>query len=60
MPAARHNSRSPLMALAVRAMMGMRLPSGVKDCPDASSRRISLDAAKPSISGIWQSIRMTS
>ena len=54
MPASRHFSRSPVMALAVRAMMyGRRGPSGQR-------RRISRVASRPSISGIWMSMRTTS
>ena len=55
MPAFRHSSRSCAMALAVRATIGMALPPS-----DCSRLRISAVASKPSISGMWQSIRIRS
>ena len=51
MPAARHLSFSPLMALAVRAMMGVVRPSLLAQVRVAS---------KPSITGICTSIRIRS
>jgi hypothetical protein len=52
-PAAKHRSRSDCRADAVKAMMGIRLPSG-------SARRIVSVASNPSITGIWQSISTAS
>jgi hypothetical protein len=55
MPAARHASRSEGRALAVIPMIGVgRRPA------DCSSVRIARADSKPSISGMWQSIRMRS
>ena len=53
MPAARHFSRSPFMALAVMATMGVRRPP-------PSLSRIRAVASKPSISGIWPSMSTAS
>ena len=53
MPQARQRSRASTMALAVRATIVVRSPG-------VSRRRISSVAAKPSSSGIWQSIRIRS
>ena len=55
MPDSRQRSRSPLMALAVMARIGTRTSP-----PAASRSRIRRVAWKPSISGIWQSMRMMS
>jgi hypothetical protein len=54
MPAARQRSRSPFMAWAVRAMIGM--------CPPVfiSSVRMAAVASKPPNSGIWTSMSTTS
>ena len=54
MPAARQRSRSPFMAWAVMAMIGMWPPVA------ASRARIAAVASNPSISGICTSIRTTS
>ena len=61
MPAAMHFSRSPAMALAVTATMGVwvnRAPGGVK--PPCSSARISCVASSPLSSGICTSIMIRS
>jgi len=55
MPISRHRSRSPDTAFAVTAMMGTS--AGVAA---AAPVRMLLVASKPSIRGIWQSIRTTS
>ena len=60
MPAARHCSRSSVAALAVNAMIGMSSCVYRGNRPAASSSRISRAAVSPSISGIWQSIRIAS
>ena len=52
MPAATQASRSPGIALPVSATMGTRAPCG-------SAARIARAAARPSITGIWQSMRMS-
>ena len=52
-PAAMHRSRSPSMAAAVMAMIGMWLS-------DPSNRRMAAVASYPSISGIWQSMSTAS
>ena len=54
MPAARQRSRSPFIAWAVMAMIGMA------PCPTPRAARIAAVASKPSISGICTSISTTS
>ena len=54
MPAARQRSRSPAMACAVMATIGVRRPVA------GSASRMRRVASKPSISGICTSIRMRS
>ncbi len=58
MPAARQRSRSSPNALAVNARMRICAPPPAHRA--TSRRRISRVASKPSISGIWQSMRMRS
>ena len=53
MPAARHSSRSPCIALAVIATIRGRRSAGQR-------RAISREASNPSISGIWTSINTRS
>lgn len=49
MPASRQRSRSPCLAFAFSATIGVR-------CSGGSSERILRAASKPSVSDIWQSI----
>ena len=54
MPAARQRSRSPRIALAVSAMIGVRGRAAL------ALRGCTRVASKPSICGIWQSMRTAS
>ena len=55
MPAARQRSRSPAVACAVTATIGV-----VASGPPVLGLRIAAAASKPSMPGIWTSMRMTS